>query len=153
MVNLDLGCGLNKQNNHLGLDIRKNSDANILADLENLPIKSSCINQVYSRRAIQHVENCDNVFKEICRILKPGSELKLIVASFWGLLFYKTGLSQSRGRYSVFHLFTKSNLNKQLKQCNFVDIRIHKIKSKRGIGYDFQVFAKKNKSLSEQLTK
>jgi len=149
MVNLDLGCGLNKQKNHLGIDIRKNSDTNILADLENLPIKNSCINQVYSRRAIQHVENCDNVFKEIYRILKPGCEFNLIVASFWGLLFYKTGLSQSRGRYSVFHLFTKSNLNKQLKQCNFVDVRIHKIKSKRGIGYDFQVFAKKNKFLSE----
>ena len=149
MVNLDLGCGLNKQKSYLGIDIRKNSDANIIADLESLPIKNNCVTQVYSRRAIQHVENCDNVFKEIYRVLKPGYELKLIVASLWGLLFYKTRLSQSRGRYSVFHLFTKRNLNKQLKQHNFTDIRIHKIKSKRRIGYDFQVIAKKNKLLVE----
>ncbi len=143
MVDLDLGCGLNKQKNHLGIDIRKHGVADIIADLENLPIKNSCVHKIYSRRAIQHVENYNIAFKEIFRILKPGCEFKIIVASFWGLLFYKIGLSQSRGRYSVFHLFTKTILNKQLKQQNFVNIQIHKIRSKRKIGYDFQVTAKK----------
>jgi len=57
MVNLDLGCGLNKQKSYLGIDIRKNSDTNIIADLESLPIKNNCVTQIYSRRAIQHVEN------------------------------------------------------------------------------------------------
>ena len=143
MVDLDLGCGLNKQKNHLGIDIRKNGVTDIIADLENLPIRSSCVNKVYSRRAIQHVENYNNAFKEICRILKPGCKFKIIVASFWGLIFYKTGLSKSRGRYSVFHLFTKNILIKQLKEQNFVNIQICKIRSKRKIGYDFQVTAKK----------
>ena len=46
MVNLDLGCGLNKQKSYLGIDIRKNSDANIIADLESLPIKNNCVTQV-----------------------------------------------------------------------------------------------------------
>lgn len=145
MVNLDLGCGLNKQKNHLGIDIRKNGAVDIIADLEYLPIKSNCINQIYSRRAIQHVENYNNAFKEIYRILKSEGEFELKVASFWGLLFYKIGLSQSRGRYSVFHLFTKSNLNNKLRKHNFVDIRIHKIRSTRKIGYDFHVTAKKTK--------
>lgn len=93
MVNLDLGCGLNKQKNYLGIDIQKNGAIDIIADLENLPIKSNCINQIYSRRAIQHVENYNKAFKEIFRILKSEGEFELKVASFWGLLFYKTGLS------------------------------------------------------------
>ena len=144
MLNLDLGCGCNKQKNYLGIDIGKNGAADIIADLENLPIKNNCVNQVYSRRAIQHVKNHEIVFKEIHRTLKPGGEIKIIVASFWGLLFYKFGLSQSRGRYPVFHLYTKRNLNKQLYQLNFIDIKISKIRSKRKIGYDFQAVAKKS---------
>jgi predicted SAM-dependent methyltransferase len=143
MMNLDLGCGPDKQKNHLGLDIRRNSSTDIIADLENLPIRDNCINKVYSRRAIQHVKNHFNAFKEIHRILKPGGEIKIIVASLWGLLFYKSGLSQSRRKYPIFHLFTKRNLNKQLKKLNFTDIRIHKIRSPKKIGYDFQAMAKK----------
>lgn len=142
-MNLDLGCGYKKQENHLGVDIRKNSAADIIADLENLPIRGNCINKVYSRRALQHVENHFKAFKEIHRILKPRGEIKIIVASLWGLLFYKSGLSQSKGKYPIFHLFTKRNLNKQLKQLNFIDIRIHKIRSLKKIGYDFQAMAKK----------
>jgi len=57
MVNLDLGCGLNKQKSYLGIEKKKNSDTNIIADLESLPIKNNCVTQIYSRRAIQHVEN------------------------------------------------------------------------------------------------
>ena len=82
MVNLDLGCGLNKQKNYLGIDIRKNGAVDIIADLEYLPIRSNCVNQIYSRRAIQHVENYNNAFKEIFRILKSEGEFELKVASY-----------------------------------------------------------------------
>ena len=143
MTGLDLGCGLTKRKGYLGIDIRKNLAADIIADLEHLPIKSKCISQVYSRRAIQHVQNQKIAFEEIYRILKPGGSSIIIVASLWGFLFYKIGLSQSRGRYAVFHLFTKNKLAKQLKQQNFLNIRICKVKSKKKIGYDFQVTANK----------
>ena len=147
IINLDLGCGRNKQKNHLGLDIKKNKAVDIIADLENLPIRDRCIDNVYSRRALQHVENYVKAFKEIHRILKLGGEIKIIVASFWGLLFYKSGLSQSSGKYPIFHLFTEKNLTKQLKQLNFKNIKIHKIRSIKKIGYDLQATAKKWGSL------
>jgi ubiquinone/menaquinone biosynthesis C-methylase UbiE len=146
MINLDLGCGYNKQENHLGVDIRKIKIIDIIADLENIPIRDNCIDQIYSRRALQHIKNQVKAFKEIHRILKPGGEIKIIVASFWGFLFYKSGLSQSSGKYQIFHLFTKRNLTKQLKQLNFKDIKIHKIKSLKKIGYDFKATAKKIQS-------
>ena len=144
IINLDLGCGRNKQKNHLGLDIKKNKTVDIIADLENLPIRNRCIDNVYSRRALQHVENYVKAFKEIHRILKPGGEIKIIVASLWGLLFYKSGLSQSSGKYPTFHLFTERNLTKQL---NFKNIKIRKTRSIKKIEYDFQATAKKWASL------
>lgn len=144
MIRLDLGCGNNKQKNHLGLDIKRNSSADVIADLENLPIRDYCINKVYSRRVLQHVEDYAKALKEIHRILAPKGDIRIIVASFWGLLYYKSGLSQSSGKYQTFHLFTKRNLIKQLKRINFMDIRITKIRSPRKIGYDFQIIAKKN---------
>ena len=143
MISLDLGCGNNKQKNHLGLDIKRNSSADIIADLENLPIRDCCINKVYSRRVLQHVEDYLGGLKEIHRILKPGGDARIIVASLWGLLFYKSGFSQSSGKYSAFHLFTKRNLEKKLKQINFINIKITRIRSHRKIGYDFQIAAKK----------
>jgi hypothetical protein len=67
----------------------------------------------------------------------------LIVASFYGYLFYKLGLSESCGKYAVFHLYLKRKLRKMLKEVEFVHVNISKVKSARKVGYDFMAICEK----------
>jgi hypothetical protein len=53
------------------------------------------------------------------------------------------GLSESSGRYAVFHLYHKRKLEKMLKKAGFVNINVSKAKSVRRIGYDYVVLCKK----------
>jgi SAM-dependent methyltransferase len=142
-LKLDIGCGLNKKDGFLGVDLVKTKATDVVADSENLPIKDDCLEYVYSRRCIQHVKDDAQALKEIYRVLKLYGKFELIVASFYGYLFYKLRLSESRGRYVTFHVYLKRKLRKLLKHAGFLNINISKVKSVRKIGYDFMAVCEK----------
>jgi SAM-dependent methyltransferase len=142
-LKLDIGCGSIKQGQFLGLDLIKTEATDVVADSVQLPIKDECFNYVYSRRCIQHVKNDAQAFKEIYRMLKQHGRFELIVASIYGYLFYKFGLSESRGKYTVFHLYLKRKLRNMLKEAGFLNIKISKVKSTRKIGYDYRAICEK----------
>jgi len=142
-LKLDIGCGPYKESKFLGLDFVKTKETDIVADSENLPIKEGCFNYVFSRRCIQHVKSDSRAFKEIHRMLKAHGKFELIVSSIYGYLFYKFGLSQSRGKYKVFHLYLQNKLKNRLKEAGFLNIKITKVKSTRKIGYDFRAICEK----------
>lgn len=139
MLRLDIGCGSNKKEGFLGLDINKTEATDIIADATNLPFKDNCIDYIYSRRCIQHVRNDVKALEEIYRVLKIGGKLQLTVASIYGFLYYKLGFSESSGKYEVFHLYFARKLRKMLEKAGFVDIHVSKIKSARKFGYDIIV--------------
>ena len=142
-LRLDIGCGPSKKNNFLGLDLVRTKATDVVADSATLPIKDGCFDYVYSRRCIQHVKNDAQAFKEIYRMLKLHGRFELIVASIYGYLFYKFGLSESGGKYKVFHLYLKRKLRKMLTEAGFLNIKISKVKSTRKIGYDFRAICEK----------
>lgn len=94
------------------VDINKTETVYVIADAANLPFKDCCVDYVYSRRCIQHIKDDVKALKEIHRVLKNGGKLQLIVASFYGFLFYRFGLSESSGKYEVFHLYYSCKLKK-----------------------------------------
>ena len=145
-LKLDIGCGLNKKCAFLGLDLLKTKATDVVADSTNLPIKDGCFDYVYSRRCIQHVKDDTQALKEIFRVLKSYGRLELIVASFYGYLFYKFRLSESSGKYAVFHLYLKRKLRKMLKDAGFANVKISKVKSVRKIGYDLIAVCEKRKA-------
>jgi len=124
MLKLDIGCGSNKKEGFLGVDLVKTKATDVVADAANLPFKDGCIDYVYSRRCLQHITNDIQALKEIYRVLKLHGKLELIVASFYGYLFYMLGLSESSGKYGVFHLYSSRKLRKMLKQVGFGNIYI-----------------------------
>jgi len=142
-LKLNIGCGSNKKSEFLGLDLIKTEATNVVADSTNLPIKDDCFDYVYSRRCIQHIKDDAQTLKEIYRVLKLYGKFELIVASFYGYLFYKLKLSKSRGRYSVFHLYLKRKLRKLVKEGGLINTNISKVKSVRKIGYDFRAICEK----------
>ncbi|MEM3577556.1 MAG: methyltransferase domain-containing protein [Candidatus Bathyarchaeia archaeon] len=143
MLNLDVGCGSNKREGFLGVDINKTGLVDVIADATNLPFRDCCVDYIYSRRCIQHIKDDFKALKEMHRVLKNGGKLQLIVASFYGFLFYKFGLSESSGKYEIFHLYYNRKLKKMLKKAGFDNVNVFKVKSVRRIGYDYVAFCEK----------
>ena len=69
---LDIGCGKNKKECAIGLDFRKNSSADIIADAHQLPFRNESFNHVYSSHLIEHFSHREikNVLTEWIRVLK-----------------------------------------------------------------------------------
>lgn len=143
MLKLDIGCGSNKREGFLGVDLVKTAATDVVADATNLPFKDNCVDYVYSRRCIQHIKDDVKALKEIYRVLKVNGKVQLIFASFYGFLYYKLGFSESSGKYKVFHLYHGRKLRKMLHETRFTNIHISKIESIRRTGYDLMAICKK----------
>ncbi len=57
----------------ISINIDKNSEADIIADLEDLPFESNYFDSFLLLEVLEHVKNPDKVLKEINRVLKKDS--------------------------------------------------------------------------------
>ncbi len=104
---LDVGCGRNKIKDSIGIDLDKNSLADITHDLNvyPYPFEDNSFDEIYAKHIIEHVENPRKFIKELFRILKQG-----------GTVFIETPHFSSRVAYSepdhkrFFSYFMFSNL-------------------------------------------
>lgn len=132
---VDIGCGSGVQLQEIGrkgyalavgIDLNlnaalhgrkkaiKNTDF-IIADVQHLPVKASCVDKIICAEIIEHVKEPDNLIKEISRVLKDGGEVVITTPndrSVWGMyeLFWDLF---GRGRnYGETHLrfFSESGL-------------------------------------------
>tara|TARA_Y100001933_G_C19001117_1_gene564699 strand:+ start:1185 stop:1907 length:723 start_codon:yes stop_codon:yes gene_type:complete len=77
---LDIGCGekpfrelFGKSNCYIGVDLRASSQADIYADLNQpLPIKSNSADIIICSEVLEHVENPNQLIKEMSRCLTPN---------------------------------------------------------------------------------
>jgi len=143
ILKLDIGCGGNKKEGFLGVDISKGEDVDFVMDVCKLDFEDNSIEEVFSRRCIQHVEDDTKALSEIFRVLKPDSVFTLVVASWYGWLYYRLHLSNSRGNYKTFHLYRDSKLRRMLEEVNFTIQSLRHIPSPRGMGYDIEVVCRK----------
>jgi len=84
-IKIDIACGRNKKEGFIGLDIDKNSDADIIADAVCLPIKNSSIDEINSSHFLEHLypEEAQKFFDEIYRVLKINGKANLKVDRDW----------------------------------------------------------------------
>jgi len=87
-MKIDLGCGMNKASDHLGLDrkdfgIKGNSKpyVDVIHDLEEsvLPFTANTIDGIRSYHVFEHIRNFIPLMNECWRILKEDGELNLTV--------------------------------------------------------------------------
>lgn len=99
----DLGPGLNRQvfnesDNIIRIDLRKEAEPDIIADIRVLPIKDKCFDIVYCSHVLEHFESYENenIIKEMFRIVKLGGELRLYVPNMeWAMVQIKYGIYDS----------------------------------------------------------
>lgn len=75
---LDAGCGFAKRGT-IGVDLQKTPSVDIICDVHHLPFIDKVFNGCYAYALLEHVDNPQQVLKEIYRTLKPSSWLKLMV--------------------------------------------------------------------------
>jgi len=71
---LDVGCGLNHlkrvYRNLIGVDIARNSKADILVDCRMLPFRDKSFDVAISVSVIEHINNPELMLREMCRVAR-----------------------------------------------------------------------------------
>ena len=83
-VKVDLGCGNNKKEGFIGIDIAPLEHVDIVCNLgkTSIPLKSNSVDAIFSFHFLEHVENVSFIIEEIYRVLKPGGIAEIIVPHF-----------------------------------------------------------------------
>ncbi len=76
---LDVGCGLNKLPNSIGIDRNPASRADVLVDIDCFPYPfiDNSFHRVYAAHVIEHVADVMRTMEEFYRLVKPGGTVFL----------------------------------------------------------------------------
>ena len=83
-IKLDIGCGGNKQEGFVGLDIRPLKGVDIVQDLEKFPwaLPDKCASLAVASHVIEHINPQGGTFikfmDEVWRVLKPGARFAMV---------------------------------------------------------------------------
>lgn len=79
-LKLDLGCGGNKREGFIGVDIAKLPSVDIVQDLTKFPwpFKDNSVDEAHCSHYVEHTPNLMAFMNEVYRILKPGGQIMII---------------------------------------------------------------------------
>ena len=81
---IDLGCGANKKEGYVGIDIRALEGVDIVLDVNNrgLPFSDSTIEYVYTSHFLEHTSNLIFIMNEIYRVCCDNAIIEIVVPTF-----------------------------------------------------------------------
>lgn len=125
---IELGCGQKKKQDRITIDKIDLPHVDIVADMENgLPfLPDNSVDEIHCRSVLEHIENFENLMREIVRVLKKHGKVYVFVPHFSNPYYY-SDYTHKRffGLYS-FYYFVDTNKQLKRKVPNFyTDIRIN----------------------------
>ena len=82
-MNIDLGCGLNKNRGFKGLDKIPGPGVDIVCDLEDgIPLPDNSVDLVAASHILEHIRNLMELMDEIHRVCKPGADVAICVPHY-----------------------------------------------------------------------
>jgi len=134
MILIDIGCGENKiDEDAIGVDVRKTSHINVMANGSNLPFRDAIVDRVYSSHMIEHMgprKDVEKALREWVRVLREEGYMEIRCPDLWAraLLFvlrpswYSVGfIYGNRGTHRCG--FSYGLLKEMLHQCGMADVR------------------------------
>lgn len=90
LVVIDIGCGRRRRPGAIGIDQFPLPTVDIVADLEKgLPfLKDSSVDVVYADSFLEHVDNYEQLMRDIHRVCKPGATIHVKVPHFSNPYYY-----------------------------------------------------------------
>jgi SAM-dependent methyltransferase len=87
---LDVGCGRKKHPGALGIDLSRDTDADVVHDLNLLPwpLESESFDQILLQDVLEHLDDPYGVFGELHRVARPGAHVLLRTPHFSSVLAY-----------------------------------------------------------------
>jgi SAM-dependent methyltransferase len=87
---LDIGCGNNKKEGAIGIDIRSSSQADIFHDLDVFPypLPADGFDRVYCVDVLEHLNDVIRTMEEIHRLCRNGARVLLRVPHFTSTLAF-----------------------------------------------------------------
>lgn len=84
-LRIDLGCGLQKKEGTLGIDVESYPGVDHVVDLEKepLPFADRSVEYVHSSHMLEHIENPEGIFREISRVCIDGAQLEFWTPYNW----------------------------------------------------------------------
>jgi SAM-dependent methyltransferase len=85
LLKLDLGCGVNKREGFIGVDVRPFKGVDIVTDLSKpWPWEDNSVEEAHASHIIEHFDSAERIHfvNELWRVLKPGGIAHLI-APHW----------------------------------------------------------------------
>ncbi|MDP2946752.1 MAG: methyltransferase domain-containing protein [Nanoarchaeota archaeon] len=85
LVKLDIGCGKNKKEGYVGIDIDPETGADIIASALNLPFEDESVDEISSSHLVEHfsLKEAENFFSEIYRVLRFGGKVEIKIDKDW----------------------------------------------------------------------
>jgi len=92
MMKLNLGCGGDRKEGYVNIDIRESVEPDVVLDLEkeSLPYGDNSVDEVIAYDFLEHISfrRVNFVLKEIHRVLKPNGILELRCPDIFRILYH-----------------------------------------------------------------
>ena len=84
-IKIDIGCGTNKIEGFVGIDLDPKTNPDIVASALDLPFETNSVDEVYSAHLGEHFDptEAQQFFNEIYRVLKKDSKATIKVDKDW----------------------------------------------------------------------
>jgi len=79
MPKLHIGCGHNKKDGWVNIDVSEKLNPDKVANWESLPFKKESVDEIFSQHVLEHIPDCIQALRETWRVLKKGSKARIIV--------------------------------------------------------------------------
>ncbi len=78
-LKIDLGCGKNKKEGYIGVDILDAPEVDYVTDLSKkpLPFDDNSVEAVYSNHFFEHITDPSPIFQQIGRVAQDGAQLEI----------------------------------------------------------------------------
>ena len=130
---LDVGCGRNKAKQAIGLDISRDSQADLICNLNapTYPFKQESFDLVICKQVIEHLPDTGCFLRELCRISRNKARIVIQTPHFSSFMAY--------GDYQHCHAFSVFFLDKLADKLGFriIDrkIKFHRSLRRYGINW------------------
>lgn len=132
-VIIELGCGSKKQKDRITIDKVDLPHVDIVADLEEgltfLPDES--VDEIHCRSVLEHIDNFENLMREIVRVLKKDGKAHVFVPHFSNPYFYSDYTHKRHfGLYSFYYFVETEKQLKRKVPAFYTDVQIEIISLK-----------------------